>query len=273
MDIKEVIAELSSVIPHENQAQLKTVLPQYLSFPSILTGLSIVEHPSAAQFTFADSNERELTIQVEPVKLSSGFNLVSKVVYRPLYLKHPDRIYWWEYLTEDQTLYMNYSSCRDIEDYPVRQFTDEVLTFIDQNPVEKLIVDLRNNGGGNSRLLDPFIKEVAKNKELNQPGKIYIIIGRRTFSSAILNALSFKDKTHAILVGEPTGGKPNHYGEVKSFTLPNSGIRVSYSTKFFKNSAVDTDSLIPDLEAILTLTDFETGRDPAIETILFSSQR
>ncbi|NLY54881.1 MAG: peptidase S41 [Firmicutes bacterium] len=272
-EIDEVIAHLSTVIPHENQAQLSTMLPQYLVVPSILTGLAIIEDPAIAQFTFVDENKREFTLPVQAVDLGTGLNLMGKVTYQPFYLKHPDRIYWWEYLPEHQAVYVNYSSCRDIEGYPVRRFTAEILDLIDQNPVEKLIVDLRNNAGGNSGLLDPFINAVAKNEELNQPGKIYVIIGRRTFSSAILNALSFKNKTHAVLVGEPTGGKPNHYGEVKIFTLPNSGLRVSYSTKYFKNSAVDTDSLLPDLEAILSLADYEAGRDPAMDAILFTLPR
>ena len=40
-------------------------------------------------------------------------------------------------------------------------------------------------------------------------------------------ALSLKEKAGALLVGEPTGGKPSHFGEVKSFELPVSGLSVS----------------------------------------------
>jgi hypothetical protein len=79
-------------------------------------------------------------------------------------------------------------------------------------------------------LLMPFINQIKANKKINKKGRLFVIIGRQTFSSAILNAISFKNNTEAIFVGEPTGGKPNHYGEIKVFTLKNSPIRVQYST-------------------------------------------
>ena len=44
-----------------------------------------------------------------------------------------------------------------------------------------------------------------------------LLIGRATFSSAQMNAQQFRDRTKAILVGEPTGQKPNHFGEIKNF--------------------------------------------------------
>ena len=34
----------------------------------------------------------------------------------------------------------------------------ELISFINENTVNKLVIDLRNNLGGNSQLLDEFIK-------------------------------------------------------------------------------------------------------------------
>ncbi len=62
---------------------------------------------------------------------------------------------------------------------------------------------------------------------IDQRGKIFVVIGRRTFSSGLLNAHDLAARTRAILIGEPTGGKPNSYGEVESFTLPRSGLRAT----------------------------------------------
>ncbi len=54
------------------------------------------------------------------------------------------------------------------------------------------------------------------------------------------NAILFKQlQTNPILVGEPTGGKPNSYGEISSFLLPNSGLVVNYSTKYFEQVSGD----------------------------------
>ena len=61
------------------------------------------------------------------------------------------------------------------------------------------------------------------------------------------------------------GSEPNHYGEIKSFTLPNSGLSVYYSTKQFvyiegdHSSALEPDQVVP-----LTAADLLAGRDPVL---------
>jgi len=83
-----------------------------------------------------------------------------------------------------------------------------------------------------------------------------------------MNALDFRNKTKALLVGEPTGGRPNHFGEVKTFTLPYSGLTISYSTNYFRFAKDDTPSLLPDIPAEPSSADYFAGRDPALEAIL-----
>ena len=95
-----------------------------------------------------------------------------------------------------------------------------------------------------------------------------MIIGRRTFSSAILNAIELKRRLGAILVGEPTGGAPSHHGEVLTFTLPRSGFTVQYSTKYHQNPDFEGDAVTPDLPVAATYADFLALRDPVLEAII-----
>ncbi len=37
---------------------------------------------------------------------------------------------------------------------------------------------------------------------------------------------------NATLLGEPTGEKPNGNSEVRTLTLPNSGLKIQYSAEF-----------------------------------------
>lgn len=63
-------------------------------------------------------------------------------------------------------------------------------------------------------------------------GKVYIVIGNGTFSSAIQFATVIKDNHIATLVGEtPQEGHPNHFGEQYSVNLPHSGIAVRFGVK------------------------------------------
>ena len=80
--------------------------------------------------------------------------------------------------------------------------------------------------------------------------------------------MDFQNYTKAILIGEPTSGKPNHFGEVKTMTLPESKFALKYSTKYFTHSKKDTDSIIPDLLVETSIDDFVNGIDPVYEAIV-----
>jgi len=138
--------------------------------------------------------------------------------------------------------------------------------------VERVIVDLRFNAGGDSRVVKPLIEGLKSRRSLCAQGHLYALIGPVTYSSGMMVAMDFKDELHAILVGEPTGGKPNGFGEVKRATLPNSNLAVYYPTKYFRPiSDADPDSIVPDLPVSLTLEDFIAGRDPIMEKAITHS--
>lgn len=103
--------------------------------------------------------------------------------------------------------------------------------MLNENPVEKLIFDIRLNSGGSYNQGNNFIREVVINSKIDKKGKLFVLIGRDTFSAAILNSRFFQENTKAIFVGEETMGKPNHYGFLNYFNLNNSKIEVSYSTE------------------------------------------
>ena len=144
----------------------------------------------------------------------------------------------------------------------------EGVEFVDNHETEKFIFDIRLNGGGNSSIAESLIDELKDNEQINQKGKLYVCIGRNTFSSAILNAITLRKQTDAIFIGEPTGGKPNHYGEVRNLILPNTGLTISYSTKYFKETEGNEPSFYPDIEIELSSADFFARRDPVLEEIL-----
>jgi C-terminal processing protease CtpA/Prc len=95
---------------------------------------------------------------------------------------------------------------------------------------------------------------------------VAVLIGPETFSSAVQNAAELKQELKAKLVGEPTGGLPSGYGEVKTLTLPYSKVIVRYTTKNFGRPHGDV--LRPDISAPRTLADALHGRDPVLEAAL-----
>ncbi|WP_406542418.1 S41 family peptidase [Clostridium ljungdahlii] len=131
-----------------------------------------------------------------------------------------------------------------------------------------MVIDLRDNGGGNSKMFDSFLDEIKKRSNINKKGNLFVIIGRKTFSSAILNTMDLKNNTNALLIGEPTGGKPNHFGEVKVIHLSNTNVDIQYSSKYFKTTSKDTDSIYPDVNIILKASSYFNGKDDFLNYIL-----
>ncbi len=158
-----------------------------------------------------------------------------------LYRRSAAAINWFSYLPDSKTLYLQYNVCGGSD--LAERLLPEVKVILDTRPVERFVIDLRNNSGGNSSILAPVIEEM-------------------------LNAIELESRTKALLFGEPTGGKPNCYGEVRSLTLPNSQLKVSYSVKYFSLWPEDTPSLMPDVAVEVTAADYFAGRDPVMEAVL-----
>jgi hypothetical protein len=95
-----------------------------------------------------------------------------------------------------------------------------------------------------------------------------VITGRRTFSAALWNAVDFKKQTNALIVGEPPGERPNSYSENDEMKLPNSGIEVSYSTKYYKFLDEDVPAVMPDKRIDPNWNDYKAGRDAVMNWIL-----
>lgn len=270
--IEKACVAISEIIPHENDSWLKHANPQYLVIPEVLSGLKIIDDMENCRFVFENARGKEFSIRIKPVPDFSGirwFNAVSfDGVKPPLYLLNERSNYWYEYLSDTKTLFFQYNRCKEM---PSRSFTDfnrDLFSCLNGREAARLIVDLRFNTGGSSLLLNPFIVSLSNNRNINQRGRLFVVIGPSTFSSGLMNAVSFKNKTDAIFVGEATGGKPNHFGEVDTFRLPYSGLLVNYSTKYFQHMNDDPPSLVPDIEVGQTYEDFAAGRDPAFDVIM-----
>ncbi len=87
-----------------------------------------------------------------------------------------------------------------------------------------------------------------------------------------MNAVELKDQASALLVGEPTGGRPNQYGEDRSFMLPTSHLVGFVSTRYYRLAQMDTPALMPDQTIKTTWTDFTAGEDPVLDWIIADSK-
>lgn len=270
-DVDAAYNAIGSLISHENDQWVRSQSPGRLATPELLLALNLLPDMLTGQYTLQDRSGQQLTLNVAPAAPSESlfwFDALEANATLPLYRRNPTTNYWFDYLQGARTLYFQYNLCQNIQGLPFTQFLNQMQAFATTHPVDRLIIDLRNNVGGDSSILQPLINALSTDSSLNNPNKLFVIIGRATISSGLLNAISLRQQTKATFVGEPTGGKPNHYGQVASFRLPNSQLLVQYSTKLFTTVSGDPPSLFPDLNVLVSSSDYLNGRDPVVETIL-----
>lgn len=153
----------------------------------------------------------------------------------------------------------------------------DMFTEVKEKNIENIAVDLRSNGGGDSRVADEFIRylnvekwrscgyewrlgcfkipftenEVKNEKytDLTFYGNTYILTSANSFSSAMLFSQYIKDNNLGVIIGEAPGNTPNGYGEISMFKLPNSQLYMQISTKEFLRADQNTsDRLVePDI--------------------------
>lgn len=273
IEIMEVINQLKTVISYENESFLKSQLPKYIRVAEVLYGLDIIKGLKELSIGVEYGDGIVSTIGIKTYtdqELSFDYINIDGLLEHeiPLYRRGSEN-YWSYHLENDNTFYINYNCCKNMKNIGAMAFFDEVLVDINMSQVDKVVVDIRNNFGGNSRLLEPFIQDLKHWILEDDRRRVFAIIGRDTFSSALLNAYSLKNDAGAILVGEASGGKPNCYGEVLYLELLNSKLRIRYSTKYYdiiKDNSQE--SLFPDMKFVVKFDDFIKCKDPVMKYIL-----
>jgi len=278
---EEAYARVAEIVNRDNDMTVREVTPDWLTIPEILHGLGIISDVDDASFQI-DQQGMAIEIHVKPMPWATAIEGQHQHRWAdardhapnsvPLYLKDPNNNYWFEYLKDARLVYVQYNAVRD-KDKPeetVAKFFKRVFQFVDANPVDKFVLDIRLNGGGNGYLNWPLIYDIIRSDKVNQKEKLFVIIGRQTFSAGTMCAIYVERHTNAIFVGEPTGGSPNGYGEHSQVVLPNSGITVAVSSLYWQESDPrDARPWIPPQVAVeLTSTDYKANVDPALRAIL-----
>ena len=155
-------------------------------------------------------------------------------------------------------------------DETYREALDAFFTAVREAKVARIAVDLRANAGGNSGVVDEFLRYLdvesyasfsgdvrwsaaalqqrkgagqvrfepatanrRRNARVETPfaGELFVLTGPGTFSSGNWFATIVQDNRLGKVVGEPTGNAPSSHGDILSFTLPNSGLAYTVSFK------------------------------------------
>jgi hypothetical protein len=286
--IERVMELIPQVTDHSNASTVNAFAVYRMVRPALLQSLGIIDDVDHVPFTF-DIHGTTKTVTLTPMpRKSDGNPSMGGISFAmgaapgsgwadardggmpPLYLQHPSEMDWFEYLPEQKALFIECKQVSDGEKETLKAFFERAYAEADARHAERLILDLRLNGGGDNTLLLPIVHGIIKRDVINQKGHLFVITGRLT-QSAAQNLVNLLEKhTNVTFAGEPTGERPNHYGEGVPFELPHSKMRVNVSTLWWQDlDPRDTrDATKPQLAAPLSSADYAANRDPVLEAIM-----
>jgi tetratricopeptide (TPR) repeat protein len=270
---EEAFKSVSEITPRDNDAGLRHSVPLRLVVPEVLHALRLIDDMEKTPLV-VEKQGQQFSVELKPLDPKANVKWVdardAAQLPPPLWLKDPQNRFWFEYLADSRAVYVQYNEVQDKPNETLADFWKRVFAFVESNPVDRFILDIRLNGGGNGFLNQSLIHNLIRCDKVNQRGRLFTIIGRRTFSAAGFLAIDLERHTKTLFVGEPTGARPNHYGESARFALPHSGLTVGYSSLYWQYSDPrDTRPWVPPhLAAELTSADYAANHDPALQAIL-----
>lgn len=279
---EEAVARARDIVGRDNEMDVKFFAPLLLAMPEVLHALGLSDSPDAARFTF-EKNGRQQTVTLKPngpadllppdTDLSwlpkEGWVDMRDGAPTPLWLKDPKNKFWFEQLPDSKTVYVQINEVNDKADESLADFSKRLFAFVEASEVEKLVLDLRLNRGGNGSLLRPLVLGLIKSK-VNRPGHLFVLMGRSTWSAAQFLLNRMEKYTDVLFAGEPSGSKGNDYGDSRRITLPNSGITVRVSIYYWQEwEPWDMRPwTAPHVTAELSSEDYRAGNDPALKAVL-----
>jgi len=273
MPIERAMERIAIVNARDNEMQQYWLGPYYLALPEVLEGLGIVKNAEEVFVTFADKDGKS-----ERVKMSGesfnfrGFPTLPKLeaANNPDYLKNKDENYWYLENKKDNYFFVQLNAVAQNKSKSIAQFSDDIRQALSESKIENLVLDLRHNSGGNGSIIPPLTRTLIHFVEQSETNRLFVIVGRNTFSAAHLLLADLNRLTDAIIVGEPSGSRPYHLGEAGWFKLPYSGVWGIISSQYHQASKAEDHRIwiAPHIPVALSSDTYFIGEDPAMKQIL-----
>jgi hypothetical protein len=278
--VQDVLAAARPAVSADNEQGARAIFELVLGFPCFHQVLAGADAP----WTMAveDENGKLATVElVEPEPGPPWFLAgrpadwaTADPAALPLWRGRADQPYWFEELdgkdgNPRRTLYMRYARVEHASDERFPAFCRRMFERLEKSAVERLVIDLRGNRGGNNYITQSLIHGVIRSG-LDRPGGVYVLTDHATFSAAMNCASYLERDTWALFAGAPTGASPNHFGDAEQFPLPHSGHLLLCSTVRWQDSDPRDERpwIYPDLPVQTTFADFQAGKDPVLEAVL-----
>ena len=265
--IAQVLAQVEPLVPHDNETSgIRNLRSMYLLSEEVLHGLGV-----APRFDLTLRNGKQVERTPTPMSAraySREFHGIGPPMWPNGAAHAADRRAETRVslLARRRVVYLAYNATT-VDTSPVAA---RVVRLASKPRVRRVVVDLRNNRGGDNRTYPPLIRALKRLSRKHK--KIVVLAGRATFSAAANFMGDLEAATRYVLVGEDSGGAPNLYGDVEPLDLPQTGLRVEAATTWWVKSRLGASdprvTFHPDVVVPTTAKSWFAGRDPALKAAL-----
>lgn len=268
-DIEEVLQRCGVLVSYENNARLQNCFPQIIRFLEVLKALGVAgETETGVALTLRDSSGHSYYAKYRGLTQSEYQKQRFSGIPAPIPSTQDTGENYNFFELDGSLLFIQYNTGQEDPKRPMDEFARDVSQSLVNGDFTKVVVDLRYNSQGDPRLFAPLLETLTRLRA--KKGYIlYTFIGGQTFSSGIINAMNLRKTAGSMLVGTPTGGSVNAFGDAQTFPLQYFPARVSYSTRYYElDSRYQRDSLYPDISVAQTFENYQNGVDSELQAIL-----
>jgi hypothetical protein len=275
LPVREALERVTPLVPHDNPWSLAARAPQYLLVAEVLHGLGLTDAADTAEFDLVRPDGRRMTATLEPIP-ADAYRAAQPDLFHPMVppglprrpappaLARRLEERWTATLAGGEVVYVAYNVTLG----STSDLARGLRRLVRRPHVERIVLDLRHNPGGNNTTYGPLLHELERVDDL------VVLVGRTTFSAAANLLAELEAGADPLLVGEPTGGSPNLYGDPVPVTLPESGLTAHVAGVAWAPAGPDERlAFEPDVRVELTTMDFLAGRDPALSAALRPAPR
>ncbi len=279
MKAEDALEAVRPLVSYENEQGFRSNGPFFLATPEFMQVQGITNTADEVAITYSRNGKEETTIfkaggdnggfSNTGLAAPEGWTDAKQAGNGPLWQKEPTAFRYMEFLPDTKTLYVRHTVTIDQGQNTIASFFNNMADFIDRNDVQKLVLDIRMNGGGNNTLNKPIITNIIASKKINQKGRFFCIIGRRTFSAAQNLVNELEKYTEVTFVGEPTSENGNFFGDTKTEILPNSKLQANLSWLWWQNldPRDKRKATAPQVAVDMTFADYYNNNDPAFNAV------
>lgn len=248
--VEDLISLMSKRIPHENPYLVKSrmIMYPYENY-HLFSKMSL-------NYLFGVKDGYDISFLVNGKRIEKRCYLK----YYNGFLDFPDDSEFINYEIQDNKMILHLNACIFNEQY--KRALETAARLCRERQITSFILDLSQNMGGNSAVIDEFITYtnvdsfkryemldyssgearqitsrqelvINKKKPICFPDNMFCKVSCHTFSSARTFAVTLKDNGIARIIGTETGGKPNSYGMPRKLQMPGSNLRFRVSTSYF----------------------------------------